>query len=338
MNINVYDEIAANDRKTIIILLAFPVAFFITVFLFSYLYAFVSGSFDLILSRSYRANTELLSQFRAQGAGVFIFNQALQLTLKVYPWIFIIICIWLTFSYYKGGSMMLNVAKARPVTIEENRELFHLVENTAIMIGLPTPQIYLIEDESLNAFATGRTPDTSSIALTDGIVKKLDKAELQAVIAHELAHINNRDTRLMLITIAGIGCFIFLGEFLFRAASHGNRGKGAFLSLILGAACLVFGYIVAPILRFALSRRREYQADATAAQITRDPEALVRALYKISVNPRVESLDSIRLIANICIANPAKAGLLTGLYLTHPPIEDRIAGLTRMTIAGKRHF
>ena len=331
MNINVYDEIAANKRKTIIILLAFPVALFIIMFL-------------LFL---------LLVKFNAlpfTGFGIYdteIMNISFQYTLEVYPWIFIVVFIWIAFSYYYGGSMILNMANARLVTVEGNPDLFRLVENTAIMIGLPTPKIYLIEDESLNAFATGRTPETSSIALTDGIVKKLDKSELQAVIAHELAHINNRDTCLMLITIAGIGCFIFLGEILCRTALRSGSGrsrrssknaKGTMLFLLIGIACLVFGYIVAPILRFALSRRREYQADATAARITRDPEALVRALYKISADPRVEALDSNRLVANICIANPAKVGLLTGLYLTHPPIEDRIAVLGKMTIAGKRHF
>ena len=235
--------------------------------------------------------------------------------------------------------MILKMAHARRVTFEVNRELFRLVENTAIMAGLPTPEIYLIKDESMNAFATGRKPEAASIALTDGIVKKLDKAELQAVIAHELAHIGNRDTRLMIFTIAGIGCFTFFGELLLRTALRGGRrsrksGKGALIILVVSIACLVFGYIVAPILRFALSRRREYQADATAVKINRDPEALSRALAKIALDPRVEVLDANPLVGNMCIANPAETmgfvGLESRLYATHPPIKDRIDALENM--------
>jgi heat shock protein HtpX len=326
MSINVYDEIAANERRTIIILLAFPVALFMTFFLLFLLLA----------------NTNILPfyEFGIRETGVL--SKSFALTIKVYPWTILVVFIWIVFSYYNGSSMILQMSSARPVTFEENRELYRLVENTAIMTGLPTPKIYLIEDESLNAFATGRNPDTSSIALTSGIVEKLDKAELQTGIAHELAHINNHDTRLMLIKIAGIGCFLFLGELLFRIAfrsgrrrSGKNSGKGVLFLVVIGIVCFVFGYLVAPVLRFALSRRREYQADAVAVKITRDPDALVRALYKIAEDPRVEVLDSSPLVGNMCIASPAKIGLISSLYLTHPPIEDRIAVLNKMLVKGK---
>jgi len=307
--VNVYDHIAANDRRTVIILCAFPAALFATVYLFAVLIAKIYG-------------------------GANSLEEALQITLTVYPWMFFVVFIWIAIAYYRGGAMLLDMAHASRVTFDENRDLFRLVENTAIMAGLPTPEIYFIEDDSLNAFATGRDPKTASIALTRGIVEKLDKAELQAVIAHELAHIGNHDTRLMIITVAGIGCFLFFGELLFRMALRGGRGrrngKATVVIIFISIACLLFGYVVAPILRFALSRRREYQADATAVRITRDPDALVRALTKITLNPRVEALGASPLAGNMCIVKPAKSGFFSRLYCTHPPIDDRLAALISM--------
>jgi heat shock protein HtpX len=305
---NVYDQIAANNRSTVLILCAFPAALFVMLFLLS-----------LLLVKT----------------DVAPLTAPLELTLMIFPLMFIVAAIWVMISYFSGGKIILSMAHARPITFEENRELFRLVENTCIMAGLPLPKIFLIEDESLNAFATGRKPEEASIALTSGIIKKLEKAELQTVIAHELAHIGNRDTRLMIITIAGIGCFLFFGQLLCRSAGRVGRGgkksgQAALVVLAIGVVCLLFGYLVAPILRFALSRRREYQADATAVKITRDPDALARALAKISQDPRVEVLDSSPLVGNMCIANPAKTSFIRKLYLTHPPIENRIAALRKM--------
>jgi heat shock protein HtpX len=151
----------------------------------------------------------------------------------------------------------------------------------------------------------------------------------------------------MLITVAGIGFFMFFGQLLCRSLFRsGGRfkgrgkssGKGYALILAIGIACLVFGYLLAPILRFALSRRREYQADATAVRTTRDPEALVSALLKIAADPRVEILDTSPLAGNMCIANPAKLGFADKLYSTHPPIEDRIAVLSKLTVRGKQLY
>jgi heat shock protein HtpX len=226
--------------------------------------------------------------------------------------------------------MMLDMTRARRVTFEENRELFRLVENTAIMAGLPTPKIYIIEDDSLNAYATGRNPSKASIALTKGIVEKLEKAELEAVIAHELAHIGNRDSLLMLIVVAGIGCFLFLCALCFRGAGEsllrGKKGstKNALVLCFIGVMFYVFGYVVAPVLRFALSRRREYQADATAVKITRNPNALARALAKIARDPRSKILAKSSLVGNMCITDPVS---YSRLYCTHPPIKDRITAL-----------
>jgi len=271
-----------------------------------------------------------------------VFGTALHVTLEIYPWVLLTAFVWVVISYYKGGAMILRMSNARLVTFRErephntrneaNRELLNLVENTAIMAGLPTPKVYVIEDKSLNAFATGREPKSASITLTRGLIKKLNKNELQAVIAHELAHIGNRDTRLKTIVIAGIGCFLFFGELLNRMVGRGRGGRNylTLVILVMAFTCRVFGYVVAPILRLALSRRLEYQADATAAKITRDPDALVSALAKIAANPTVEAFDSSPLVGNMCIANPAKPKFFRKLYCTHPPIEDRITALKDM--------
>jgi len=260
-------------------------------------------------------------------------EQATQITRAVYPWIVLAAFIWIVISYRMGDAIILKFTKARrviPGALGDNQELFRLVENTAIMGGLPTPEVYIIDDNAMNAFAAGRDPSTASIALTKGLIEKLNKAELQAVIAHELAHIGNRDTRLMQITIEGIGFFIICGELLMSQ----RRGHFSLVAFIIGSLFYVFGHFVAPILRFALSRSREYQADATAVKITRDADSLAQALSKISLNPHTDALSGCPLIGNMCIVAPAKAGLLGfigNLYATHPPVEDRITALRKMT-------
>ena len=351
---NVYDHISENNRKIVFILFVFPLALFVML----YLVALSGVSIGLVwlleaLFHGYAFNDHVtpLGFFdRLTETGRL--RQAWRLTMGSYPWIFGAAFVWIVISYFTGGAMILRSARARSVTFEENRELFRLVQNTAIMGGLPTPKIYLIEDNSLNAFATGCSPQTATIALTRGIVEKLDKDELQAVIAHELAHIGNYDTRLMTIVIAGIGCFTFLGENLCNAIPDAFTSEKVredrlglamsgvvfliiyVISLFFGIAFLVFGYVVAPIIRSALSRRQEFQADATAAKIIRDPDALARALTKIAPDSRVMHIDRCPLVGNICIANPARPGcsssLENRLYATHPPIEERIAALKNM--------
>jgi len=341
---NVYEQIEANSRRTIAILCAFPAALFVMIFLLSYI-IFKTGV--LLPEEIYF----IINYSTTHGT----LRHAFMLTLAICPWLFLIVFLWIAFSYYNNGAMILGMAYAYKIPSEENREIHRLVENTAIMAGLPKPDIYIIDDESMNAFATGRDPGTASIALTKGIIDKLDKSELQAVIAHELSHIANRDTRLMMIIIAGIGCFVFLGEVLIRTALRsGSRSrkdnKGTILLLIIGIACFIFGFVVAPILRLALSRRREYQADATAARIIHDPDALARALFKITEDSNAAAVGadfdfssltgnkdffSSPLVGNMCITSTAKVGFLSKMYATHPPIEDRIAALRRMMARGK---
>lgn len=247
--------------------------------------------------------------------------------------------IWIAVSYFTGDKLLLNSADAIPVTRQDQPEIYRLVENLCMSRGLPLPRIYIMDDESLNAFATGRDPQHASVALTKGIVKKLERAELEGVIAHELSHIENRDIRLMLITVAGISFFTFAGELCFRLGmasrySRSNKTSGAGLFLVLGVICWLYGLVFAPLIRLAVSRQREYLADATGALMTRNPQALANALRKISSDSRVEALDKRASMAAMCIENPLEKQNLfsafSGLMATHPPIEKRIAALEEM--------
>lgn len=269
-------------------------------------------------------------------------NNTFLLTVYLSPFIIGVGLFWMLIAYYFGDKIILSSAKSKAIEKRDHPEIYRIVENIAITAGLPTPKIYLVEDESLNAFATGRNPTHASIGLTTGIVKKLDKQELEAVVAHEMGHIGNRDIRLMLLIVVGIGVFAFMGEMILRSLrfsrSSNKKGNGAAIIVALGLAFLVFGYLFAPLIRFAIGRRRELLADSTSGILTRNPLALATALEKISADPRVEVLDSRPTIAAICIADPSdnkKPSLyarLAGLYATHPPITERVKALKEMGV------
>lgn len=262
-------------------------------------------------------------------------------SMYIIPSCMFIAVLWIVFSYYSGDHMLLSAANAVEIFKADQPEIYRMVENICITMGLPYPKVYLIDDESLNAFATGRDPAHASIALTTGIVKKLNRQELETVIAHEMGHVINRDITLMLITVAGISFFALAGNFLFRMALSSGRGnsknKGGGMMIILAAAvaCMIYANIIAPLIRLAVSRSREYLADATAAHVTRNPLALASALSKISGDSRVESLDKMSSMAAMCIESPLAGsgglfGFLSGLTATHPPIEKRIEALQKM--------
>jgi heat shock protein HtpX len=312
----VYDHIDLNRRNTVIILLFFPVALLICV-----------GCVCAVLVRF-----ELLYPVRASQ----FWPVTLRLTLASFPWLAGAAFLWIFFSYLKGENLILSAAEAREIAYGDNPKLYGMVVDVAIMAGLPMPKIYMIDDESLNAFATGRTPDTASVAFTTGIVEKLKPEQLEAVIAHEMGHIGNRDTRLMIIVVTGIAMFTFMAEIAFRIALRGrgrskDSAKERIILFIVAAALWIFGVFVAPLIRMALSRNREFLADATSARITHNPDALADALEAISLDPRVEVLDSRPLMGALCVANPLSSnGLLSGLYASHPPRQERVDRLRRM--------
>jgi heat shock protein HtpX len=250
--------------------------------------------------------------------------------------------VWLGISWAFGDSMMLSSVGAKEIHEDESqyKQIFRSVENVALAAGLPTPRVYIIEDDSLNAFATGRTPKDASVALTRGIINKLERAELEGVIAHEMAHIGNRDIRLDMMLITGIGVTVFAADIVFRMIFHSGSGRDkdknqtAAVLFAVWMAFMIFNWVITPILRMAVSRRREFAADATGAFITRNPKALADALRKISGDCRVEVLDNKKSMAAVCIADPrAKAAFseFTGrLYATHPPVLERIKRLGNM--------
>ena len=234
--------------------------------------------------------------------------------------------------------MMLGFAGAKPIEKKDAPKLYNTVENTAIMAGLPMPKLYIIEDNSLNAFATGINPKNASIAVTRGLMEKLSPLELQGVIAHEMAHIGNRDIRLNMLIVVGVGIFYSLGRSLLRSARNSsvrsssrnskNSGNSYILFWFVGIALLAFHYIIAPLIQMAVSRQREYAADSTGAKILHNSKALADALEKISSDARVEVLDSQKNMAVACIASPFDK--ISGLFATHPPIEERIRRLRSM--------
>ena len=303
----VYDHIRSNNIKTVFLVICFPLIFIALIFLFTWIVAPI--------------------------------DTALQTTVSVAIPTFIACAVWLVISWAFGDSMMLHSAHAHEIFDDDkqNREIFRAVENVAIAAGLPRPRVYIIDDDSMNAFATGRSPRDASVALTRGIIKKLDNLELQGVIAHEMAHIGNRDIRLDMMLITGVGVTVFAADMILRMAIVGNngdndnRGNAAAVLLMVWLAFMVFNWIITPILRMAVSRNREYAADATGAQITRNPMALANALRKITTDARVECLDKVKSMSAVCIAYPGgPREFASSLMATHPPVEKRIERLESM--------
>lgn len=251
----------------------------------------------------------------------------------------IIAMIYALISYYAAGSLTLSIAKAKPIEKRDHFELFTTVENLSIAAGIPTPKIYLIDDTALNAFATGRDPEHASVAITRGLLDQLDKSELQGVMAHELSHIKNYDIRIQSVTVALIGLIALISDvflrsiFYSRRGSSNRRGRGGAVIIVLGIVLAVLSPIIAKLMHLAISRQREYLADASGALLTRYPEGLARALEKI--NHDREPLEvANKATAHMYIENPLRneKGMkwLNGLFSTHPPIDDRVKRLREM--------
>lgn len=240
----------------------------------------------------------------------------------------IIAVIYALFSYYLGDRALLALSGARPVSREENPYLYNLVEGLAIAAQIPAPKLYMMEDASLNAFATGRDPQHSAIVVTRGLAEKMNRAELEGVVAHEMSHIGNYDIRYMLITVVMVGLIGFLGEIILRSFLWGGGrrgGRGGGMLVLLGLALAILTPIIAILVKLAVSRQREYLADATAVKLTRYPDGLRNALIRIRdhYQPTRAATDT---TASLYFADPI-GKKLTGLFATHPPIEDRIKRL-----------
>jgi heat shock protein HtpX len=237
-------------------------------------------------------------------------------------------------GYFSGDKIALASNKAKELKKENNKDLHNIIENLAITAGLPKPKIYFIDSPSLNAFATGRDPEHASIAVTKGLVERLDQSELEGVIAHELAHVKNYDIRFATLVAIFVGFLVILSDLFMRATFWGgfrgrdNRGSdgrlGAILTVI-GLVLLIVSPIIAKLIQLAISRQREFLADSAGVLLTRYPDGLAKALEKISQGPPLETAG--RGTAHLFIANPFKAKGLSKLFATHPPVEERIKRL-----------
>ncbi len=241
-------------------------------------------------------------------------------------------------AWFAGANMLLSLTKAKPVTKKEYPHLFHAVEGLSIAAGIPAPKTYVIEDTALNAFATGRDPEHSAVVVTTGLLNKLNREELEGVVAHEIAHIKNYDIRSMMIAAVMVGVIVLLSDFMLRSFLWGggrndrNSGSAQLIFIVIGLVLALLAPLIGEMIKLALSRKREYAADATGAMLTRYPQGLANALKKIrdDPDPLVDSAN--KATAHLFISTPfrKKKTWLTNLFSTHPPIEDRIAKLESM--------
>ena len=290
-------QISHNNRNSFLLLIAFP--------------ALLLGMFYVFFFFSDKQDT----------------NVANEHFIVAFPFILIGVSVWFLVAWAGHAAIIRLATGAKPLERMENKRIYNLVENLCIQKGMTMPAIYVIDDESLNAFASGISEKTYAITLSKGIIEKLDDEELEGVIAHELTHIRNRDTRLLIISIIFVGIFAFLAQMAMRSLRFGGRGKkgGGYIVLIAMVVTAVC-YFISLFLRFGISRSREYLADAGSAEWTKKPYALANALRKIDDDPLIEAVHS-KDVAQLFIDNPQqhKKSFLDGLFDTHPPIKKRIA-------------
>ena len=250
--------------------------------------------------------------------------------------------IYAAVSYWFSTSVVLSISGAHEVTKEEEWEFVRRVENLSIGSGLPMPKTWVLEDSAPNAFATGRDPKHSHVVVTRGLLEKLEPIELEGVLAHEMSHIGNYDIRVMTVATVLVGLIALVSDFFLRWSflgagnRRGSRDRGggggiAILLIVLAIVAAILAPIVAQAIKFAISRQREYLADASGALLARNPEALARALEKIAMDP--EPLEAAnKATAHLYFSNPLKehSSFLNNMFNSHPPVEDRIERLRSM--------
>ncbi len=295
----IYDRIAANKRNSILLF-----AFF---FLFNLLLGWV---FSEIFGLGY--------------FGIFI--------------AFFIAIIMIFSAFYKSDSLVLSISKAKEVKEKEFPHLFNSVEGLAIAAGIPKPKLYMIDDTAINAFATGRDPEHAVIVVTKGAVQRLNRLELEGVIGHEMSHIKNYDIRFMMLVTVMVGTTALLSNIILRSFLWGGgrsrRGGGniQIAFIVFGLILAILTPVIAQIIKFAISRKREFLADADGALITRYPKGLADALRKISKDQEPLEVAN-EATENLYISNPFKKkhkSWFKGMFNTHPPVEERIAALEKM--------
>lgn len=287
-----YSDIAANKRKTVLIMAVFIAFVSLLIWIFDKVYA--GGS-----------------------TGVFYGG-------------IIGAAAYTLFTYYSGSKLALAVNGAKEITKQDDPRLWRIVENLSITNGLPMPKVYIMDDPGLNAFATGRDPKHSAVCATSGLLRVMTDTELEGVLAHELGHVKNYDIRVSMVAFALTALISLLADIMLRMTwFRDDKRENNQLMLILGIVAAILAPLVATMIQLAISRQREYLADATGALTTRYPEGLASALEKISQNGSVLRRQNSS-TAHLFFANPLRKGALSSLFSTHPPIEERIARLRAM--------
>lgn len=266
----------------------------------------------------------------------WVFSQALESPVILY--VAVIFSLFMNFlSYWYSDKIVLKMSGAKEIFHENARELYHVVENLCITAGLPLPKIYIINDPAPNAFATGRNKEHAVIVVTSGLLEKLNKTELEGVISHELSHIGNRDILISTIVVVLVGFVALLSDFFLRFTFFGgsgrNRedGRAQAIMMIIGIVLAILAPIAVTLIQLAISRKREFLADASGALLTRYPEGLASALEKISqYKAPMQRVN--KATAHLYIANPFKGKKVSKLFMTHPPIEERVRALRGMEI------
>jgi heat shock protein HtpX len=255
---------------------------------------------------------------------------AVSAMVAYWPIVFGIAAVWVLIGYFFNDSIIHMATGAKPVTREEQPKLYNLLENLCISRGLTMPRLYIIDTDVMNAYASGLDEKSYAITVTRGLLDVLNDNEVEAVLAHELTHIIDRDCRLLIVTVVFTGMISFLAQMMWRGlqvASFGrsrsrNGGAAVAIMLVIAAVAMFVGYLLALVLRFALSRKRELLADAGSVELTKNPDALISALLKISKNPVLPHVPTE--VRQMFIENPQSGFDLGGLFATHPPIEQRI--------------
>lgn len=240
--------------------------------------------------------------------------------------------IYALIEYFAASRMAISMAGGREIKKQDNPTLWNVVENLAIANGQPMPRVFIIDDPSPNAFATGRNPQHSYVAATTGLLQLMDKRELTGVMAHEMSHVKNYDIRVSMIVFGLVSAVAFISDFFMRMAWFGGDSDdddNGSAMLIFGLVAAILSPIVAGLVQLAVSRQREYLADSSAALLTRDPEGLAMALRKLQANSRPMRRQNTAM-AHLYINNPLRSGFFSRIFSTHPPIEDRIARLQKI--------
>jgi heat shock protein HtpX len=251
---------------------------------------------------------------------------------------FIVGGLYFLVAWFAGGSMILSMSGAREVTKKEYPYLYNTVEGLAIAANVPMPKVYVIDDSAMNAFSTGRDPAHSYICVTTGLLKTMNRQELEGVVAHEMSHIKDYDIRLMMLAAVLVGVLTLLSDFLLRSFLWGGKsrdregGSVALILIVVGLALAILSPLIGQLIQLAISRKREYLADASGAMLTRYPPGLANALKKIAKDPDPLVDTANKATANLFISTPFREqrSWITNLFSTHPPIEERIKRLEAM--------